>query len=75
MTICGTDPKREQAKFNLQSTAFSAPFPFLHFSFYVTRHSLRTAVSSPPFAFLLLFIDIGSILTHPERYEKHYTRH
>ena len=27
------------------------------------------------FAFLLLFIDIGSNLNHPERYEKHHTRH
>ena len=31
----------------------------------------------PPFPlrFLLLFIDIGSILNHPDRHEKHYTRH
>jgi hypothetical protein len=28
-----------------------------------------------PFAFFLLFIDIGSILNHPERHEKHHGKH
>jgi hypothetical protein len=58
---------------------------FLHFSFQPLRfqlllHPPHATYCAPqfrlsPFAFLLLFIDIGSILNHPERYEKHYTRH
>jgi hypothetical protein len=42
--------------------------PFLSFQFFFYFPPF-------PFAFLLLFIDIGSILNHPESYEKHHTRH
>jgi hypothetical protein len=48
------------------------------FRFCFTLHTpliAHRSVRLSPFAFLLLFSDIGSILNHPERYEKHHTRH